>query len=125
MNENAEIRRLNESYERQKMQNIKAIILFGVFASIVCCFAIFSTPLSFPKFPSVFVPIPPLPPGYKLLRSTDGEHFTVYLPREKRNSANIWSSKRAAVEYAIRWEEKSSDTYDWEDCPETVCEGEE
>lgn len=59
-----------------------------------------------------------LPRGYKLLCSPEGR-YTLYLPREKRNSVNTWEDKEAAIRYAWTWEkqnEERSENYKWSEC---------
>ncbi|MBF0102052.1 MAG: hypothetical protein HQK77_14210 [Desulfobacterales bacterium] len=65
-----------------------------------------------------------LPEGYKLMCSTTGNKFTVWLPHENRISCNIFDSKNEAIRYAISWDkfrlnpidEDNSKNYKWSDC---------
>ncbi len=64
----------------------------------------------------------PLPEGYKLLCSSDGEKYCLMLPYG-RKSVNIWDSKRKAISFAYYWEEdknkpivRASDRYSWSEC---------
>ena len=64
-----------------------------------------------------------MPPGYKILCSTEGNKYTVWLPKEKKKSVNVFGSKRSAADYAIEWDKyrstpiiRPSDKYTWDEC---------
>ena len=63
-----------------------------------------------------------LPQGYTVVCSFEGDKYSLRFP-DGHISANIWSSEKRVISYAMYWERTkdeyptaSSDSYEWSEC---------